>query len=119
MTEVIDWDQLESLSELQEPGEPDLVEGLIASFVGDGRPRMTRIAAAISKCDCAATRMEAHTLKGSAAQLGAGPLAEAAERLEHAAYAGDTERLPALAEELARSMELALAALANPPFRHP
>jgi hypothetical protein len=41
----------------------------------------------------------------------------AAEQLEHAAFNGAIDRLPALAEHLTRSMEDVLAALASPPFR--
>jgi len=117
MKDVVDWNQLESLRDLQEPDEPDLIEELLATFVGDGQPRMARIAAAVSAGNGAAVRMEAHTLKGSAALLGAVRLSEAAERLEHAAHAGETGRLAGLAGDLARSMDDALAAFADPPFR--
>jgi len=117
MRPVIDWDQLESLRALQEPDEPDLLEGLIASFVRDAGPRMARLGTAVSARDLVAARFEAHTLKGSAAQLGAVVLSQAAEQLEHAAFNGAIDRLPALAEHLTRSMEDVLAALASPPFR--
>jgi len=117
MSDAVDWNQLESLRTLQEPDEPDLIEELLSSFVGDGKPRVARIAAAVSAGNCPAAKIEAHTLKSSAAMLGAGRLSQAAERLELAAHARETERLPSLAEDLARSMDEVLAAFADPPFR--
>jgi HPt (histidine-containing phosphotransfer) domain-containing protein len=69
---------LERLRRLRAPGDPDLVAELARLFVGEARARFE----ALEGADPEACRLAAHSLRGSAGQLGATRLAAACAALE-------------------------------------
>jgi PAS domain S-box-containing protein len=79
------------LRALQEPGEPDGVAELAVLFLADTPPRMHAIRNAISTKNPSALQEAAHTLKGSASNLGAKRLAAVCQQIEGAARQGDTQ----------------------------
>jgi CheY-like chemotaxis protein len=93
--------------------------GLLGDFVASHAEDMTRLAASLAAGDHAAARRLAHTLKGTAATLGADRLAEQAARLEKNLPAGAKRKIRAAAlqpEMDAINRELmALAAVLPPP----
>ena len=69
-------------------GKHDKYLALLGHFVNAHRADMTRLAASLAAADHVAARRLAHTLKGTAATLGAERLASLAEELERALPAG-------------------------------
>jgi HPt (histidine-containing phosphotransfer) domain-containing protein len=96
----VDAEVIAMLASLQEPGEPDLVVELVTLFLRDtpdrlrelsGRPLEGRPAARV-----------AHSVKGSAGNLGATALQALASQLEQAGLRGDSaDALAALADAMA------------------
>jgi CheY-like chemotaxis protein/HPt (histidine-containing phosphotransfer) domain-containing protein len=80
--EVLDRGVLEGLRELREPGQPDPLAELIELFLRDACPRLEEMLAAAAAGDWAKVGASAHTLKGSASNLGARRLSSRCEALE-------------------------------------
>ncbi len=93
-------------AELQMEGEPDVVEELVGLFLAGSPATIQALHTAVAKGDAQGVREAAHRLKGSAASLGAGPLAALSATLESDARAGSIaaapQLLPALEAEYAR-----------------
>jgi PAS domain S-box-containing protein len=85
---------------------PDLLGELAELFIGELAPRIEGIRSSILAADPAAVSGWAHSLKGSAGNLGATRLAALCERIEHEARQGSTTEsvalLPALETEARR-----------------
>ncbi len=79
---VIDPSVLAGLRELQEPGEPDTAVELIDLFLRDTPGKIQSIQSAIARSDASALKESAHSLKGSASNLGARRLARLCAELE-------------------------------------
>jgi CheY-like chemotaxis protein len=91
--------------------DADLVIGeMLAAFREDGAAQLAAIAAATSAPMLARA---AHRLRGSALNLGAVVLAEACQRAESAANAGDAPAAQACLPAIAAALEQADAALAG------
>jgi histidine phosphotransfer protein HptB len=65
-----------------------MVAEILKDFRADGAVRVARLRNAVARGDPAAVREEAHSIKGSAAQMGAAELAAACQILESDARAG-------------------------------
>ena len=100
---VIDPAVFESLRSLREPGEADPVAELAALFMKDTPPRLEAIKAAVLASNATALRESAHSLKGTASNLGARRLASLCAKVETLAKAGDVAEaaqcLPQVADE--------------------
>jgi HPt (histidine-containing phosphotransfer) domain-containing protein len=95
----VDPEVLEMLASLQEPGEPDLVAELLTLFLRDTPERLFELRARPLEAGPAAR--VAHTVKGSAGNLGATQLQERASALEQAGHRGaDADVLATLADAL-------------------
>ena len=79
---VIDPKVLAGLRELREPGEPDGAVELIDLFLRDTPRSIESMQSAIARSDAVALRESAHSLKGTASNLGARRLAAACAELE-------------------------------------
>jgi HPt (histidine-containing phosphotransfer) domain-containing protein len=95
-------------------GDRRLLSELVSIFVDDGPKRLEAIRTALSASDVREIEHVAHSLKGSAAILGATRLQSAALALEEAAHDGHTENGPALVAEVARELGQVMAFFANP-----
>jgi len=104
---VLDPSLLDSLRTLRFEGEPDPVVEIIDLFLRDTPSRLEEAKSASARRDSAGVQSAAHTLKGSANNLGARRLGAAAGRLENEASTGQWE----LIEELLRAAETELQAL--------
>ncbi len=80
--DVLDRKIVEELRELQLPGEPDFLGGLIDQYLKDSAGLMKTIKAAVAAGDSGGLQKAAHTLKGASGNLGARKLAAAASELE-------------------------------------
>ena len=76
------WILPAALRQLQECGEAVLVEELIAIFQTDTASRLELLERAVGTADYTVVRQEAHTIKGSALQVGAVQVAEICRQLE-------------------------------------
>jgi PAS domain S-box-containing protein len=96
--EVLDLNVINGLRELREPGQPDPLAELIGVFLRDVRPRLGRIEDALAQQDGTTAAGAAHTLKGSAGNLGARKLALLCGRIEKHAKAGELAEAATLLE---------------------
>jgi two-component system, sensor histidine kinase and response regulator len=83
----LDQAVIAGLRELRDANEPDSLKGLAELFIKDARMRITRLERALADKDGPATAATAHTLKGSANNLGARHLAALCGSLEKAGKA--------------------------------
>jgi two-component system sensor histidine kinase/response regulator len=95
-------------------GRVDLYLDFLRRFLDDQRAVPTRIADALAGGEAQAAERAAHTLRGLAACLGAGPLADAAEALEAALRDGATARTVADAADVLADEHRALFAALDP-----
>jgi len=103
---VLDPAVFAGLRALQEPGQADDIAELAGLFLADTPPRVHAIREAIASKNTSALREAAHTLKGSASNLGAKRLAAVCQQIERAARQGDAQTgsglLPRLDDEYSR-----------------
>jgi HPt (histidine-containing phosphotransfer) domain-containing protein len=79
------WHLPETLREFEEAGDDSLVLELIDSFQIDTASRLERLHAAVARFDAATVKAEAHSVRGSARQMGAEALAELCQAVESGA----------------------------------
>jgi HPt (histidine-containing phosphotransfer) domain-containing protein len=105
-TRALDPVVLGKLRQLNQPGEPDLVEEVLALFVADAQERIVVLAAAAAAHNPEGLQRAAHALKGGAANVGAHRLQNLCRELEEMGRAGETAgataRIAAIGEEFAR-----------------
>jgi HPt (histidine-containing phosphotransfer) domain-containing protein len=86
------WQPTETLAQLAATGFADAVAELIGDFRTDTAARFERLCAALLRGDVAGARKEAHSIKGSALQMGADRVASLARSIETADAGGVTWR---------------------------
>ncbi|HUR44251.1 MAG TPA: response regulator, partial [Candidatus Saccharimonadales bacterium] len=86
---VLDMAIIAGLRDLREPGQPDPLKELIELFLKDAKPRIEKMRQAKEQKDAATLASAAHTLKGSASNLGAKGLAALCSNLEKAGKANE------------------------------
>ena len=104
--EVLDPAVIDSLRQLTPPGEPDVLDEVLRLFLDEVPRRLDRLRAAWSAGDVTEVHRAAHSLKGSAGNIGAHALYAVCKQLDERGKAGDlagTEHLvAALAEEFGK-----------------
>jgi two-component system sensor histidine kinase/response regulator len=78
------WELPTTLRQLAECGDAELVEELIAMFQTDTSARLEVLRHAVAAQDYTVVSAEAHTIKGSAMQVGANRLADCCRQMEQA-----------------------------------
>jgi two-component system, sensor histidine kinase and response regulator len=101
----VDPEVLAMLADLQEPGEPDLLGELVALFLRDAPERLGAIDRGLADGDLATVERAAHSLKGSASNLGAMGLHCLAACVEEQARLGNPTATAAEAAPLAGEFE--------------
>jgi len=103
---VIDSSLLESLRELQGDGEPDILNELIALFLSDVPSQLADLREASEAGEAHSVERIAHTLKGSAANMGAMKMKALLAELEEIGRSGKLgaapERISRVEEEFGR-----------------
>ena len=94
--QIIDWGMLVSRG-----FDEELIEKIMPVFVEDNIKRLEELGSAIKKADANDVRVHAHTIKGSAGNVGAVRLSEIAARLEQMALKEDLSK----AEKLLRNIK--------------
>jgi HPt (histidine-containing phosphotransfer) domain-containing protein len=87
-------------------GDKDLADTFIADFVDHLPQYLAVIRAAHAQADAGAVRRGGHTLKGSAANIGANALSAIAMQVEKACETGNLAAVPALIETLEEQASL-------------
>jgi len=98
--EVLDPKVLAELRELREPGMPDPLAELIDLFLKDAPSRIDKLRTSISQKDATAVCAAAHSLKGSASNLGAKTMAEFCMQIEKQARSGIITEAPQLLQRV-------------------
>ena len=76
------WHLPETLREMEEAGNDSIVPELIACFQDDAASRFERLHDAVARLDAATVKAEAHSIRGSARQMGAEALADLCQAVE-------------------------------------
>ena len=84
----VPWVLPEELRQLAESDE-DLVTEVLTVFQSDTADRIQRLRAALAQDDRRQVRSQAHAIKGSAGQVGAGGVHELCRQLEVMAFSAD------------------------------
>jgi HPt (histidine-containing phosphotransfer) domain-containing protein len=85
---ALDANVLESLRQLNQDGQPDVVQEVLTVFLADAEARLAAIDDAIKSGDGTAVHRAAHAFKGAAGNIGATILTEKCRELEEAGRAG-------------------------------
>jgi len=99
------WVLPAALRQLQECGESALVEELIEIFQMDTSGRLETLTRAVDAADYPVVRQEAHTIKGSALQVGAVRFADFCRQMEMEARKPDPADLAPLLRAAVRSFD--------------
>ena len=86
---ILDPAVVETLRQLTSPGEPDVLREVFALFLDDVPKRIERLRAAWTAQDAAGMQSAAHSLKGSAANIGANGLESVCRQLDDAGRSGE------------------------------
>ena len=98
---LLDPAALENLRSLRMDGEPDPLPGLVHLFIHDTAKRITQIRGALENSSSSDLEAAAHSLKGSASNLGAHTIAASCARIMQ--HARKNEFSPA--KDLLKSVE--------------
>ena len=96
----IDRTVLDTLRDLREPGQPDVLTELIDLFLEDAPARLAAVRDAVGRQDGEALRQAAHGFKGSAASLGATEVRALCAELERLGRRGPLGAAEALLQQL-------------------
>ncbi len=103
--ESLDLSVIASLRELREPGQPDPVAELIDLFLRDAPDKVQQVTTGVEAGDASRLHAGAHSLKGSASNLGARVLAAICAQLDQKARAGKLEGTGELVKQLLEEYE--------------
>ena len=87
--QVLDRAVLETLRKLTTPGEPDVLAEVLQLFLKEVPPRMDRLRIAYAAGNIEEVYRAAHSLKGSAGNIGAQRLMGVCRKLDEMGRAGD------------------------------
>jgi HPt (histidine-containing phosphotransfer) domain-containing protein len=96
---------LATLRELQQEGEPDLLDELIELFLADVPPRLTALRTAVEAGDAHSVERIAHALKGSCANMGAVGMVALCTELVETGRSGQLLIAPTLSPRLEEEFE--------------
>jgi signal transduction histidine kinase/DNA-binding response OmpR family regulator len=104
---------LDALRELDEPGSTELVTQLVGSFLASADDNLARVASAAAESNATALSQGAHSMKSSAANLGAEVLAGCYRELEKCGREGRLDDARGLLEQTRYEQQRALQQLRN------
>lgn len=112
MASVLDPEVVDQLRALARAGNPDLLNRLQASFARDTPVRLRALRTAVASGDTDAVAFNLHSLKGSAANLGAIEIVATCEQIESSPGGPGERQLEPLIVALERNAADAQAELA-------
>ncbi|MBT3352014.1 MAG: transporter substrate-binding domain-containing protein, partial [Nitrospinaceae bacterium] len=114
--EILDLEHLSAMAKLGEASGEDILKKLIDKFFSDTPQRLSSLKEVLAGGDAQALEQQAHSLKGSSANLGARRMAEVCERLEQSAHENRIEGAEELLAEVTQEYQHAKEALASKPW---
>ena len=108
---VLDESVLATVASLQRPGAPDLVGRVLGLFAEDAPRHVAGVAEGVEAFDLERVRTASHTLKSSAANVGAMRLSARCAQIERAAREANLVACVALSDALGALLDEALEAL--------
>lgn len=97
---VLDPAVLEGLRELQQDGEPDILEELFGMFLEDAETQISKLEEAVGSGDPSTVLRAAHTLKGSNGNIGAHGVSRVCAGLEEAERSENLDKAKGLLRPL-------------------
>jgi HPt (histidine-containing phosphotransfer) domain-containing protein len=114
MTEsALDPAVVERLRQLTVPGEPDVLAQVLSLFLEEAPRRIDRIRGALQARDASEMHRAAHSMKGSAGNIGATGLFAICREVDDRARVGDLSGAGQLLDDLAREYERVEAEIAR------
>jgi HPt (histidine-containing phosphotransfer) domain-containing protein len=110
---VVDPQVLETLRQLDKPGQPSFLGEMIQIFFDDMPPRLRQLRQALDVGDVAEVTQLAHTIKGSCGNFGAECLQTVCRHLEILGRAGELGRAPELVQRIESEYERVHQALSS------
>jgi HPt (histidine-containing phosphotransfer) domain-containing protein len=101
MADVLDPAVIESLRQLTPPGEPDVLKEVLSIFLQEVPPRIDRLRTFWAAGNIKELQRAAHSLKGSAGNIGARDLHDISRQIDDQARTGDLSGLAPLVDALA------------------
>ena len=96
----IDDTVIRELKQLDEPGSPSMLRGLIQDYLSETPATVGAVKLNFHQCDAAEMARRAHKLAGTSASLGANGVADVCRRIEQQVAVGDLQPMHALIDEL-------------------
>ncbi len=109
--DVLDMAVVEELLSLSDDGDPELLLDLIGLFLADGPAKVQSVTEGLAAGDLERMERAAHSLKGSAGNLGARLLQDTCDRMQNATRAHQMDAARELTPLLASQFEQARQAL--------
>ena len=100
MAELLNPTVLASLRQLTPPGEPDVLSEVLGIFLREVPTRIERLRTSFAGGNIQEVQRAAHSLKGSAGNIGAERLQEAARQVDEKARTGDGSGLQPLIDTM-------------------
>jgi len=97
---VLDPAVIDSLRQLTPPGQPDVLKEVLQLFLEDVPGRIERLRSAWQAGNAVEVERSAHSLKGSAGNIGASDLLAVCRLLDDHGKSGDLSHLPGLVASL-------------------
>ena len=110
------WVLPEALADLAREGGAGLVAELLDDFRTDVQARLGRLRAAVASGDALTAKLEVHSIKGSAAQMGAAALTGACLSLEEQAGAHQWRLVGVHLDSIQRQFERVCEAIRQHPL---
>ena len=101
MADVLDPVVIDGLRQLTPPGEPDVLNEVLAMFLKEVPPRIERLRTFWAAGNILEMQRAAHSLKGSAGNIGADALHQICRQLDDKGRSGDLSGLEPLIDALA------------------
>lgn len=108
---ALDVGVIEGIKSLNTGDEADVLADLVHTYIEDANARLSALREAVERSDAAAVEREAHTLKGSSANVGAYRVAERSQALQNMGKIGDISGARMVVEDLKREYAYAVDAL--------
>jgi HPt (histidine-containing phosphotransfer) domain-containing protein len=98
---ILDESVIQTLRQLTPPGEPDILVEVLKLFLAEVPPRIDRLRNAMAAGNIQEVHRSAHSLKGSAGNIGARRLYDVCRDIDDKGKAGDLAGAAALVDALA------------------
>jgi HPt (histidine-containing phosphotransfer) domain-containing protein len=107
MPSVLNQEVIDELLALTEDGDPELLVDLVSMFLADAPTKVDAIVTGLERGDLHQVERAAHSLKGSAGNLGASAVQHLCEEIQNVTRAGRGDALPELVRRLLPDYEVA------------